>query len=153
MNDNKKNTEKKQFNARVLLVEDVPMNQKVATGILKRNGCTVDLAVNGEEAVMKCGKTSYDLILMDVQMPVMDGIQATRKIRGNETNVIDPGVPIIAMTANAMKGDRELCLKAGMDDYVSKPIRADELKIAIENQLVISNTKPRKPTRIESCQK
>ena len=115
--------------AEVLLVEDNRVNQKVATALLERQGYRVTLAENGARAVdlVATGSTTFDIILMDMQMPVMDGLEATRRIRKFETDNGRPRLPIIAMTANAMQGDREICVAAGMDDYISKPIRADEL--------------------------
>ncbi|MBF0627569.1 MAG: response regulator [Magnetococcales bacterium] len=103
----------------LLLVEDNELNQEVAKGILAMVGCRIEVAVNGVEALKKVQSTRYDLVLMDVQMPVMDGFEATRRIR-QELKMT--ALPIIAMTANAMSGDRELCLQAGMNDYVTKPI-------------------------------
>ena len=105
--------------ARVLVVEDNLINQQVAAELLNRTGIVYDMAGNGEEAVQAVGKTLYDAILMDVQMPVMDGFDATRIIR-NELGMKQ--VPIIAMTAHAMKDDRLLCMDAGMNDYITKPI-------------------------------
>ncbi|MBF0271950.1 MAG: response regulator [Magnetococcales bacterium] len=104
---------------RLLLVEDNELNQEVAKGILAMAGCRVEVAVNGVEAVEKVQTGGFDLVLMDVQMPVMDGFEATRRIRADQKWQT---LPIIAMTANAMSGDRELCLRAGMNDYVTKPI-------------------------------
>ncbi|MCA9537789.1 MAG: response regulator [Myxococcales bacterium] len=109
---------------RVLLVEDNPVNRRVATLLLRKKGIRADCAVNGAEALRMWGARSYDLILMDCQMPEMDGYEATRQIRRLE---IGGHTPILAMTANAMSGDRERCLAAGMDDYISKPVNADEL--------------------------
>ena len=116
---------------RVLLAEDGLVNQKVAVQFLQRRGHRVTVAVNGREAVEAWEKENgaFDLILMDVQMPELDGYEATAIIRQKE---IGTHVPIIAMTANAMKGDREICLAAGMDGYVAKPVRAQELYQAIE---------------------
>jgi len=113
----------------LLLVEDNKINQRIALLNLERLGYQVDLAENGEEAVTRYNKRKYDLIFMDIQMPVLDGLEATRRIRAleEEEGVTDP-VYIIAMTANAMKGDRETCLEAGMNDYISKPFRAEELR-------------------------
>jgi two-component system sensor histidine kinase/response regulator len=109
---------------RVLLVEDNEINQEVAIGLLEDAAIKVDLAENGEIAVRMAGETRYDAVLMDMQMPVMDGIEATRVIR-SDPRLQD--LPIIAMTANAMASDREQCLKAGMNDHIGKPIDPDEL--------------------------
>ena len=113
------------FQGRVLIAEDNPTNQKVITMRMRRLGCQVDVAIDGLAAVEAAQANHYDLILMDCQMPVMDGFQATRMIRDSE-----PGgsrVPIIALTANALEGERERCLEAGMDDYIAKPMRLEEL--------------------------
>ena len=112
------------YGARVLLVEDNIINQRVASEILKNAGIMVDTAENGEVAVQKVQTTDYDTVLMDIQMPVMDGYEATGLIK-QLPGVVAP--PIIAMTAHAMKGDREKCLDAGMDDYISKPIDSEKL--------------------------
>ena len=116
---------------RILLAEDNPVNQKLAVRLLEKQGHTVVLAANGVEAVEAVERQSFDLVLMDVQMPEMDGFEATAAIRTRER---DTGrrIPILAMTAYAMKGDRERCLAAGMDRYVSKPIQPSELWQAIE---------------------
>ncbi len=112
----------------VLVVEDNRNNQLLATRLLERWGHTVTLAEHGQESVDRlCGGESYDIVLMDIQMPVMGGIEATRLIRAYETEHGKPRVPIVAMTANAMQGDREICIAAGMDDYLSKPINKVEL--------------------------
>jgi PAS domain S-box-containing protein len=110
---------------RILLVEDNPINQKVAVKLLSKAGFSVDTANNGVEALQALQSGSYQMILMDVQMPEMDGFEATLRIRNSGMPYQD--IPIIAMTAHALKGDREKCLEAGMNDYVSKPINADEL--------------------------
>lgn len=108
---------------RVLLVEDNEVNRKVATRMLSKLQLEVDIAVNGLEAVQKATQTAYDLILMDCQMPEMDGYEATRTLRQQGVQT-----PIVALTANALDGDREKCLACGMDDYLSKPIQADKLR-------------------------
>lgn len=110
--------------AKVLLVEDVVLNQQVATEILESAGITVEIANNGQEAVDATQKANYDAILMDIQMPVMGGYAATRLIRDDKKNVT---LPIIAMTAHAMQGARDECLAAGMNDYISKPIDPEYL--------------------------
>jgi signal transduction histidine kinase/CheY-like chemotaxis protein/HPt (histidine-containing phosphotransfer) domain-containing protein len=106
----------------VLLVEDHPVNQKVAQKLLERLGLTVDVADNGEIALEKLRGKTYAMVLMDCQMPVLDGYSATRRLREIENEQGKPRMPVIAMTAHAMSGDRERCLQAGMDDYLSKPL-------------------------------
>jgi signal transduction histidine kinase/CheY-like chemotaxis protein len=118
-------TVQKRFAGQVLLVEDNFVNQKVAVRFLERLGCSVEVASNGAEGVAACRQRRFDIVLMDLQMPVMDGMTATRKIRESETTV---HTPIIALTANAMTGDRELCEAAGMDGYLTKPIEVDRLR-------------------------
>ncbi|HEY0802761.1 MAG TPA: response regulator, partial [Steroidobacteraceae bacterium] len=113
------------FAGHVLLVEDNFVNQKVAVRFLERLGCTVEVAGNGAEGVAACQQRDFDIVLMDLQMPVMDGMTATRKIREWETA---GRIPIIALTANAMTGDRELCEAAGMDGYLTKPIEVERLR-------------------------
>jgi len=114
--------------ARVLLVEDNELNREVALGLLEDAHMAIDVAENGEVAVQMVGKGAYDLVMMDMQMPVMDGIAATKAIRRNPQFKI---LPIIAMTANVMAADREKCIEAGMNDHVSKPIDPDELFAAL----------------------
>jgi len=107
--------------ARVLLAEDNPTNQQVALGLLKRLGLTAHPVTNGAEALRALAAEPFDLVLMDVQMPELDGFVATRIIRDPASAVLDHGVPIVAMTAHALYGDRERCLAAGMDDYLGDP--------------------------------
>ena len=116
---------------RVLLAEDNPVNQLLASRLLEKRGHRVVVAANGREALAALEKESYDLVLMDIQMPEMDGLEATAAIREKEKG---SGIhqPVIAMTAHAMKGDRERCLAGGMDGYLSKPIRLQELDELLE---------------------
>ncbi len=116
--------ESKKQTVRILVAEDNMINLKVAIHLLKKFGYKPDTAANGKEAVKAVEKTPYDLILMDVQMPEMDGYEATQKIRAMNNR---KDIPILAMTANAMKGDREKCLKAGMNDYITKPVKPENL--------------------------
>lgn len=116
---------------RILLAEDGIVNQQVASRLLESRGHTVVLVNNGAEALAALERSKFDLVLMDVQMPVMDGFDATAAIRGKE-QATGRHIPIIAMTAHAMKGDRERCLAAGMDGYISKPIHANALYQAVE---------------------
>ncbi len=115
--------------ARALVAEDNPVNQRVAARILEKLGCDVDVVANGLEAVRKLEQRRYDLIFMDCQMPELDGYEATHRIRKHQS--IEGHVTIIAMTANEMQGDREKCLKAGMDDYISKPVSPKDFEIAL----------------------
>ncbi len=111
------------FNPRILLVEDVPTNRVVAVAILKKLGCSsIDTAVDGLDALNALKKSPYDLVFMDIQMPVMDGHEATRQIRAPGSTVLNPKVPVVAITAHALPGDREKCIDAGMNDYVKKPV-------------------------------
>jgi len=117
--------------ARVLVAEDNEVNQKVAARILEKLGYQAEVAENGKEALEACARTRYDAVLMDGQMPGMDGFEATRRIREREREAGGPRLPIVAMTASAMKGDREKCLEAGMDDYVSKPVTPEALEAVL----------------------
>jgi CheY-like chemotaxis protein len=121
----------------VLLVEDHPINQILATTLLKKWGHSVVLAHNGQEAVDLFGSQTWDVILMDMQMPVMGGLEATRLIRAAETS--GKHTPIIAMTANAMDSDRQACLQAGMDDHLAKPFNALGLQAMLERHVVTGN--------------
>ena len=122
-------------NFRLLLVEDSPVNQLVAQGFLNAMGYVSDAVANGREALEALARLPYDLVLMDCQMPEMDGYEATRYIRSGKTAVLNPNVPIVAMTAHAMSGDKEKCLTTGMDDYLSKPINPHKLKEMLERWL------------------
>jgi CheY-like chemotaxis protein/HPt (histidine-containing phosphotransfer) domain-containing protein len=127
-------------NQRVLLTEDNPVNREVALGMLEFLGCHVDLAENGRQAVEAISTQRYDLVFMDCQMPVLDGFAATAAIRRHEASVgTGHHIPIIALTANAMEGDREQCLAAGIDDYLSKPFSQERLRNALQRWMV---TKP-----------
>ena len=119
---------------RILLAEDNAINREVAVRMLSKRGHKVVVAGNGKEAVEAFESQSFDMILMDVQMPEMDGFEATAVIRRKE-KAKGTQIPIIAMTAHAMKGDRERCMNAGMDDYISKPIAIDELIKVTEGRL------------------
>ena len=118
------------LNYRILLAEDNPVNQKVALAMLKHLGYKADVAVNGKEVLNSLEQKSYDVILMDIQMPEMDGLEATKFIRSSLPAAKQP--KIIAMTAYTLQGDREQCLAAGMDEYISKPVKMEELKDALE---------------------
>jgi signal transduction histidine kinase/DNA-binding response OmpR family regulator len=127
---------------RVLLAEDNFINQQVASAILGKLGVQVDIASNGEEALEALAARPYDLVFMDVQMPGMDGLTATRLLRGPASAVRNPAIPVIAMTANAMQGDREMCLAAGMDDYVSKPVEPSALDAMLTQWLPATPSRP-----------
>jgi CheY-like chemotaxis protein len=120
--------------SRILLAEDNAVNQTLAVRLLEKRGYSVSVAGDGRSAVAMFEKEPFDLVLMDVQMPGMDGFEATAAIRAGE-KAAGRSIPIIAMTAHALKGDQERCLAAGMNDYVSKPIRTSELVSKIESLL------------------
>jgi hypothetical protein len=120
---------------RILLAEDVLINQKVALKQLKHLGYKADVAANGQEVLQLLAKVPYDLILMDCQMPILDGWETTRKIHHWQSNLFASGRRpiVVAMTANAMKEDQQSCLDAGMDDYLSKPVSKEKLAMVLEH--------------------
>lgn len=124
------------FDACVLVVEDYQLNAEVIKEMLELMGCQVNVAENGIIALEMVSKSDYDLIFMDVQMPIMDGLEATREIRKLDSKKAK--VPIVALTANALQGDQEKYLASGMDDFISKPLRAAEI------ERVLSKFMPRK---------
>jgi CheY-like chemotaxis protein len=127
----------------ILLAEDNVVNQKLALLLLEKLGYTADVAANGLEAIEALERQRYEVVLMDVQMPELDGLEATRRIRERWPAASRPR--IIAMTANAMPEDREACLNAGMDDYIAKPIRPEELLAALARSRPLAG-KPEKST-------
>jgi signal transduction histidine kinase/CheY-like chemotaxis protein len=144
----------KSYTGRILLAEDNPTNQKVAAGILRSLGCTVDVVGDGQEAREAHERTPYDLIFMDLQMPGTDGLAATREIRQRKGAPAPAGthVPIIALTARALQGDREICLAAGMDDYVKKPLRRNNLLRMLDRWLPIRATHPEPTAPLQGVQ-
>ena len=134
-------SEARKRKVRILLVEDNIINQKLALRLIEKAGYRGEVANNGKEALKALAKVPYDVVLMDVQMPEMDGLEATRLVRDPQSGVLNHQVPIIAMTAHVMASDQEICLAAGMNDYVSKPIQPQKLFEAIEKNLAISDLK------------
>jgi two-component system, sensor histidine kinase and response regulator len=122
----------------VLLAEDNTVNQRLATRLLEKRGHRVTVANNGQEAIIHLQKSPFDLVLMDVQMPVVDGLAATRMIRKQEE---ETGMhqSIVALTAHAIKGDQERCKAAGMDGYLAKPIRPEELDAVLQKYMTAIN--------------
>ncbi|MBF0407272.1 MAG: response regulator [Candidatus Riflebacteria bacterium] len=128
-------SEEKKLNSNILIAEDNITNQKVALAIMEKIGYRADIVESGAEALQALEKKSYDLVLMDCQMPEMDGYEATRAIRSGKYEVKDPAIVVIAMTANALEGDREKCLECGMNDYISKPLFPKQLLAIIKKWL------------------
>ncbi|MBF0543806.1 MAG: response regulator [Candidatus Riflebacteria bacterium] len=139
-------TESIKRGVKILIAEDNAVNQQVAIAILKKLGYRADAVSNGKEAIKALENIPYDIVFMDCQMPEMDGFEATLFIRAKDSKVINQHVPVIAMTANAMKGDKEKCLEAGMDDYLSKPVRPNEISSILEKWLAnLKEDHTRKP--------
>lgn len=132
---------------KLLVTDDNVINQKVAARLLQQLGYTADIASNGAEAMAAAEKTNYDMIFMDVQMPGMDGMETTRRIREMERGRKRRPAKIVAMTANAMAGDRDKCLSAGMDDYLAKPVRPENLHATIEK---LARVQPQLPSAAAS---
>jgi PAS domain S-box-containing protein len=131
---------------RLLVADDNPVNQRVAVALLAKLGYHADCVGNGREALAALSQINYDLVLMDCQMPEMDGYDATQAIRGCQASVLNPAVPVVAMTANALKGDRELCLQAGMNDYISKPVTIKSLADTLARNLLPHKRPPPPPS-------
>ena len=129
---------------RILLAEDNPFNQRVAAGMLKKLGCQVSLVVDGSQALDLLRKEEFDLIFMDCQMPEMDGYEASRRIREFPGAVA--GIPIIALTANAFREDRDACLAAGMDDFMTKPVKLDQLELTLAKWSKVQSSGERQPS-------
>ena len=125
----------------ILLAEDNPVNQRLAAKLLQKRGHSVVVAANGAEAVAAFERQAFDLVLMDVQMPEMNGFEATAEIRSRE-RLTGAHIPIVALTAHAMNGDRERCLEAGMDGYLAKPVNPADLYAAIEGAVVANASLP-----------
>jgi CheY-like chemotaxis protein len=133
-----------QIRPRVLVAEDNLVNQKLAVRMLERLGYQADIVSNGQEALTAFARETYAAIVMDCQMPMMDGYESTRRIRDQEqqsdSSRSRAHIPIIALTANAMQGDRERCKAAGMDDYLSKPVKTDDLGRILQRWIPLSST-------------
>ncbi|MBK8816929.1 MAG: response regulator [Methylococcaceae bacterium] len=138
------------FDAKILLVDYNVVNQEVVLLMLESFGCQVDIANNGQEAVEKSENQRYDLVLMDCMMPIMDGYAATAEIREKQKKGLLPHFPIVALTANAIEGDREKCLKAGMNDYLPKPFKTEDLQHILTTWLSVDDKEKSKHTPAES---
>ena len=132
---NREQTNAEQIKAHILVAEDNQTNQIVTRGVLESLGCSVEIVENGQEAVKAVGQNDYDIIFMDCHMPVMDGYEASGRIRENDPHSREKQIPIIALTAHAMKGDRDQCLAAGMDDYLSKPCTENQIRSVLKKWL------------------
>ncbi len=147
--------DRKDVTRSVLLVEDNPVNQEVAVAMLEYCGCTVDMAKNGREAIGAFSQKRYDMILMDCQMPEMDGYEATAVIRDMERKNGEHGLlchtPIVALTAHAMEGDREQCLRAGMDDYLAKPFNVAKLQSILDKWIAATPAEKDNPSAPEQA--
>ena len=142
--------ERKKIDRRILVAEDNLINQEVAKGMLQNLGCRVDVVGDGRQAVEAISASRYDLAFLDCQMPHLDGYAATAEIRSYEQEQgVEKPLPIIALTANALQGDREKCLAAGMDDYLSKPFTLDQILVVLERWLPDSGSKPNSVSAIE----
>ncbi len=137
-----------QFNPWVLLAEDNEVNRKIETRLLQRLGCRVDSALDGAEAARMAVENRYDLILMDCQMPEVDGLEATKRIRGHEQN-LGRRIPIVALTGHAMPGDKERCLASGMDDYLAKPIQLSDLTAILRRWNLLSGERRNQPAAFD----
>ena len=124
---------------KALVADDYLINQELAKELLELMGCDVDVAEDGKIALEKYNTNSYDVIMMDVQMPEVDGYEATKKIREIEASSDEKHTLIIAITANAMSGDKQKCLDAGMDDYISKPIKGENLQAKLAQYFTVQN--------------
>ncbi len=133
------------FTGRILLAEDNVVNQIVTVGMLESLGCRVDCVDNGQAALADLTRTAYDLVLMDCQMPVMDGLEATQALRAREASGTQARLPVVALTAHALEGDREQCLAAGMDDYLSKPFSLNQLRDVLSRWLPTHTAAPAVP--------
>ncbi len=131
---------KKTREKKILVVEDNEVNQRVVLATLKKFGLNADVAINGEVAIESCKQNHYDLILMDCQMPILDGYDATRKIRELESTVEGKHTPIVALTANASKDDRDRCFASGMDDFIAKPFKIDRMSNILNEWLNVEST-------------
>jgi CheY-like chemotaxis protein len=132
--------ERKVFSGRVLLAEDNPVNVLMASKMLHRSGCLADVAINGVVAAQMAADCDYDLVLMDVMMPVCGGLEATKAIRARESQRNQAPIPIVALTASAFQGDRDACFAAGMDGFLAKPFTFDQLREVLDTWLPVTDS-------------